>query len=211
MKKIFLQMIIATMFSLNVISQNSTTDPGVVINEVKWATRNVDKPGTFTGKPEDAGMFYQWNRKVAWPATGSVRNWYNNSPTDTAWEKNNDPSPTGWRVPTLNEIKTLFDTDKVRSEWLTVNGVNGRKFTDKATGNSIFLPATGQRRGSDGRLDDIGSCGSYWSSTKNPIGSFSTQNGGYRAYGFGFGEGFADWSDGDCRNGISVRSVTTRN
>ena len=37
---------------------------GVVINGVRWATRNVDKPGTFAANPEDAGMLYQWNRKV---------------------------------------------------------------------------------------------------------------------------------------------------
>jgi len=40
-----------------------TYDEGVVINGVKWATRNVAAPGTFAANPQDAGMFYQWNRK----------------------------------------------------------------------------------------------------------------------------------------------------
>jgi len=39
-------------------------ETGVVINGVKWATRNVDKPGTFVANPEDFGMLYQWNRRV---------------------------------------------------------------------------------------------------------------------------------------------------
>ena len=51
---------------------SSTSDRGVVINGVKWATRNLDQPGTFAAKPEDSGMFYQWNRKKAWTVTGDV-------------------------------------------------------------------------------------------------------------------------------------------
>ena len=42
-------------------SASDTTDLGVVINGVKWATRNVAAPGKFATSPEDAGMFYQWN------------------------------------------------------------------------------------------------------------------------------------------------------
>ena len=41
-------------------------DEGVIINGVKWATRNVATLGTFAAKPEDAGMFYQWGHKIGW-------------------------------------------------------------------------------------------------------------------------------------------------
>ena len=121
---------------------NSKSEKGVVINGVKWATRNVDAPGTFTDNPEDTGMFYQWNRKKAWSATGAVTDWDTIYPIGTnTWTKANDPSPVGWRVPTLAEIETLLDSDKVSNVWTTQNGVNGRKFTDKVTGAFIFLPA----------------------------------------------------------------------
>jgi len=155
----------------NSYAQSSTSDNGVVINGVKWATRNVDKPGTFAAKPEDAGMFYQWNRKIGWSTTDPMKNsnggttWDATVPTGTAWEKVNDPSPTGWRVPTYKEQQTLFDTDKVSNGWTTQNGITGRKFTEKATGNSIFLPAVGGRHGSDGTLGLVGLNGLYWSST----------------------------------------------
>jgi len=33
-------------------------DEGVIIDGVKWATRNVDVPGTFASSPEAPGMFY---------------------------------------------------------------------------------------------------------------------------------------------------------
>jgi uncharacterized protein (TIGR02145 family) len=148
----------------NSCNNNSTSDAGVVINGVKWATRNVATPGTFATNPEDAGMFYQWNRKTAWPAVGDITDWDSSIPTGTTWEKANDPSPAGWRVPTETEIKSLLDTDKVYNEWTTINGVNGRKFIDKATGNSLFLAAVGYRSFKDGTLRDAGEDGGCWSS-----------------------------------------------
>jgi uncharacterized protein (TIGR02145 family) len=173
---ILLTLSIFNSYAQNNNSKKETTDPayhdeGVVINGVKWATRNVDKPGTFAAKPEDAGMFYQWNRKIGWSSTDPIinsdggTNWDNSIPTGTTWEKANDPSPEGWRVPTLDEIKTLFDSDKVNLEWTTENGVNGRKFTDKISGNSLFLLAAGSRSNSDGMLYETGFGGYYWSST----------------------------------------------
>jgi len=141
---------------------------GVVINEVKWATRNVAAPGAFVDKPEDAGMFYQWNRKKAWAATGEeVTGWNPTIPTGNAWEKDNDPSPVGWRLPTLDDMNKLFDKNKVKREWTSVNGINGYRFTDKTTGNAIFLPAFGYRRDNNGMLRYAGTYGYYWTSTQN--------------------------------------------
>jgi hypothetical protein len=53
---------VACMFTAATFAQSANTDLGVVINGVKWATRNVDAPGTFAESPQAAGMFYQWNR-----------------------------------------------------------------------------------------------------------------------------------------------------
>ena len=149
-------------------------DEGVVINGVKWATRNVDKPGTFAAKPEDVGKLYQWNRRVAWAAIGDVTDWDTTIPEGDIWEKANDPSPAGWRVPTLDEIKTLFDTKKVTNERITKKGVNGRRFTDKASGSSLFLPAVGLRHWYNSALYNAGKCGYCWSSTAD--GSYGAYN-----------------------------------
>jgi uncharacterized protein (TIGR02145 family) len=165
-------------------------DEGVIINGVKWATRNVDKPGTFTTKPEDAGMFYQWNRKIGWSATNPIINsnggttWDRSIPTGTTWKKANDPSPAGWRVPTLDEIESLLDTEKVTNERITENGVDGRRFIDKLSGNSIFLPAQ-ESRSNDGLLCEEKS-GNYWSSTRGD---------GYGCY-FNF-DHFSNFDDDD--------------
>jgi len=111
----------------------------VLINGVKWATRNIDKPGIFAAKPEDAGMLYQWNRST----TDYLDN-YDNSiyASASSWLPANDPSPLGYRVPTSAEIESLLSTTYVTNEWTIRNGVTGLSFTDKASGKSIFLPST---------------------------------------------------------------------
>jgi len=171
-------------------TSNNTTDEGVVINGVKWATRNVDKPGTFAKKPETPGMFYQWNNNIAWSATNPITNskggkkWdynHNRSTKDgypiTKWATTNDPSPKGWRLPTAEEFRTLFDTKNVFDEWITQNGVKGKKFTDKKTGQSIFFPAAGNRHDESVetledkvKLYNVGEYGIYWSSNSNKLG-----------------------------------------
>jgi uncharacterized protein (TIGR02145 family) len=171
----------------------------VIINGIKWATRNVDMPGTFAARPEDAGKFYQWNRKTAWNTIDeTVSGWSDTYAAGTTWEKANDPSPAGWRVPTSAEQRTLGDTEKVTREWTTQNGVSGYKFTDKTTNNSLFLPAAGNRGGSVGTLFSAGSYGYYWN---------STQAGSNSAYSLVFGSGYADWDLNNRINGFSVRAV----
>ena len=186
---------------------------GVRINGVIWATRNVDEVGTFASAPEDAGMFYQWNRKTAYAVIGEVANWDFTIPEGDKWEKINDPSPAGWRVPTLEEINSLRDIDKVSNEWTTVNGVTGRKFTDRATNQSIFLPAMGSRhsvyylngefKGSSHEYFE--SRGNYWSSTSN-----SLFEDGCCAFNLGVRDGAEGsyWSISIGKQaGLSVRSV----
>ncbi len=165
---------ILTVFTGDFVTQNDNTLPGddfVVINGVSWATRNVDAPGTFAANPQSAGKFYQWNRKTAWNATGSVSGWNNSTPLGVSWATANDPCPTGWRVPTQDEFQKLIDAG---SDWTIQNGVNGRRFG--SGNNTIFLPALGYRI-DNGTLFDTGSIGHYWS---------GTQYGSNNAYYLGF-------------------------
>ena len=161
--KLNLRKVVAIVICLTASTTMFAQETGVVINGVKWASSNVDTPGTFAEKPESPGMFYQWNRKIAWATTGSITGWNTSNPKGTIWEKPNDPSPAGWRVPTMDELNKLLDKDKVNDEIVNVNGVNGHRFTDKATGNFIFMPYVGFLN-EKGAFQN-GMCG-FWSSTQ---------------------------------------------
>jgi len=138
-------------------------DVGVVINGIRWATRNVDMPGTFAQNPESAGRFFQWGTLGGvthdWASTGTVTGW--NTPNNReAWTSANDPCPPDWRVPTQTELTNLRDQPNT---WTTRNGVNGRLFGTAPY--QIFLPAAGRRNHiNNGALLDVGTNGTYWSS-----------------------------------------------
>jgi len=177
-------------------------DPqGVVINGVRWATRNVGAPGAFASSPCDDGGYYQFNKGTTDFLSDYYMSDYFNSDT---WLPANDPSPAGWRVPTFDEIQKLLDTDNVTYEWIDNNGFTGGKYTDKSTGNSLFLPAAGYRDDLYGILNNAGINGFYWSSTVAGFGAAS---------GLAFDKDYNDqWGDWNTivnyrGNGVSVRPV----
>ena len=140
---------------------------GVVINGIRWATRNVDAPGTFAANPEDFGMTFQWNRRTGWRPLSVITGWDNSIPSGDEWERQNNPCPPGWRVPTTAEFFSLIGA--ASSIWTTENGVNGR-FFGKAP-NQIFLPAVGKLRTAyddDGIVvvSDFWLWGNYWSKNR---------------------------------------------
>lgn len=97
-------------------------------------------------------------------------------------------------APTLVQIKELLNN--CRSEWTTMNGVNGRKFIGP-NGGTIFLPAAGYRW--FGEFCLVGSFGSFWSSTPGDESG---------AYELCFGSYGADWGGYGFRdNEQSVRPV----
>ena len=69
-----------------------------------------------------------------------------------------------WRMPTLTDFQELLNG--TTNEWITDynrTGVSGRKFTSKANGNSIFIPAAGNC--DDGSVGNVGSYGNVWGSS----------------------------------------------
>ena len=145
----------------------ATTDPGVVINGVRWATRNLQAPGTFAQNATDAGMFFQWNRRTGWSATDPMvsspagATWDNTNATGETWLRTNDPCPTGWRVPTRAEFNALLNAGH---EWTARSDVNGRVFG--SGNNTVFFPAAGYRF-TNGTLLSVGTLGFYWSSSSS--------------------------------------------
>ena len=178
---------------------NTPEKIGVKINGVVWSPYNVGATGAFVSAPENYGGLYQWNRKDTANFLLYDDYYASSYPTATSWLAANNPCPKGWRVPTRTEIDSFLDTDKVTSEWTTENGINGRRFTDKTTNKSIFLPAASYRNKFDGALSDVGENGYY-------LGSITSDNGG--AYGLYLDSSRAVFSYGyDKACGFPVRCV----
>ena len=142
-----------------------------------WATRNVGATA-----PEDYGDYFAWGET----SPKSVYNWstyiycngdydqltkycsnssygYNGFTDNLTILQPGDDAATvnyGGRTPTKQEWEELMGN--TTATWTTQNGVYGRRFTG-SNGNSLFLPAAGDRW--DSSLYYAGSYGYYWSSS----------------------------------------------
>ena len=104
-----------------------------------------------------------------------------------------------WRMPTQADFNELLSGTTNR--WITNyndTGVNGRKFTSKTNGNSIFIPAAGSCV--DGEVYDVGDYGDVWSS------SLDTSSPSY-AWDLGLGSSLCSMDSYYRYNGRSVRGV----
>ena len=183
---------------------------------VKWATCNVG-----ANAPEEYGDYFAWGETqpkdyydwsmYKW-CNGSYDNLtkyctdsnYGKVDNKTVLDLEDDAAHVNWggewRMPTIEEQQELVDY--CTWKWTKVNGKNGYTVTGP-NGNSIFLPAAGDRDGSD--FFNAGSYGYYWSSslTRN-----LTRN-SYYACSLYFGSGGASMYYNRRIYGQSVRPVTT--
>ena len=155
---------------------------------------------------QDASMAdYFFVGSSDWVETHDGAMW--NSGTENAPVKTiNDPCPTGWRIPTYNELNALRT---IKSAWITNDaGQRGCYFSGATTTvydttpetenpNQVFFPVAGTRRYSDGSAIYRGDYGYYWSSRPGSSG----------AYGLYFYSSYASMSYYDRANGYSVRCV----
>ena len=150
----------------------------------KWATCNVG-----ANSPEEFGLYFAWGetegyegitdeKQFSWAdyklcgGSSSTLTKYNNDSSNgtvdtlTTLEQVDDAAYTSdntYRMPTSAELEEL--TANTTSTWETLNGVNGRRFTSKTNGNSIFVPAAGDCY--NGSVNGVGSYGYLWSSSLN--------------------------------------------
>lgn len=104
-----------------------------------------------------------------------------------------------WRMPTKADCDELLSG--TTNVWVTNykgSGKNGRLFTSKTNGNTMFIPTAGYRNGSS--FNDRGDYGNVWSSLL--LTDFPNF-----AWGLNFGSGNCDmYNCGRCY-GFSVRSI----
>ena len=137
----------------------STTDAGVKIGDVTWATRNVGEPKKFAANSTSTGLYYQFNRKTGWSVTNPLTSnpsgitWNTTGAPDAEWAAANDPCPEGWQVPTEAQFTAL-----IAAGYKWEGTKNGATFGSGA--NTIFLPAAGIRNQTSGF--EYANEGLYW-------------------------------------------------
>ena len=177
-----------------------------------WAETNI---GAETAA--DAGNYYAWGETTTkktyadstykyYDTSSSKFTKYTSTKGKTVLENSDDAAYVNWgsscRMPAACEFEELRDTTYCKWTWTSRTNssnetINGYEVTSKKNGNSIFLPASGRRSGSN--LEYHGSNGWFWSSTLRKF------NEGYTCtLNFGSGSFISDFSRYD---GLAVRPV----
>ena len=138
-----------------------------------WATCNVG-----ANEPWESGLYFSWgnvkgHEKGSWYYFGISNNGpyastpgavlTDNIPVDAGYDAARANLGGSWRMPTKEEFKELVEN--CTNERTTQNGVNGRLFTSRINGNSVFFPSAGYYFGTS--LSNDGMYGCYWSSSLN--------------------------------------------
>ena len=141
------------------ISTQKKVDLGL---SVCWAGWNVG-----ASSPEGYGNYYAWGETTTKSDYSKSSYQYHNGSeyvnigsniSGTRYDVARAQWSGSWRMPTKAEFQELID--RCTWIWTTYNGVNGYKVTGP-NGNSIFLPAAGNRGGTE--FYYRGSYGLYWS------------------------------------------------
>ena len=167
---------------------------------VKWASHNVG-----ASSPEEYGGYYAWGETdekavyswetYAYFQSGTGYVYIGDNISGTKYDVARVKWGGSWRMPTLDEIKELFE--KCNWEWIVYKGVDGQLVTGP-NGNTIFLPKAGYRYYEYLYNDHWVGC--YWSGT---LGSSSVRY----ACKLGFVGSSWSWSDNERYCGLTVRPV----
>lgn len=188
--------------------------PGEMIDlglSVKWASHNVG-----ASSPEGFGGYYAWGEteeksdyteetyKYAVDSDGDGFFNYDeyiyigSNISGTQYDVARVKWGGSWRMPTRDEIMELVKN--CSRKWTTYNGVEGLLVTGP-NGNSIFLPAAGERSGTV--VLYVGRDGSYWSATQ---GEGVMSSDASTLYFGGYGVRWDSWNIRCC--GKTVRPVS---
>lgn len=131
---------------------------------VKWAACNVGAE-----YPEDNGLLSGWADVSGLLTSTDISNYVPPfCPAEISGDSRYDIACVkmggSWRLPTEKEFQELLSN--CTWSWRTQDGVNGYLVVG-STGNSIFLPAAGYRKGET--LKETGGAGYYWTGTSHTL------------------------------------------
>lgn len=135
----------------------------------KWACCNVGATS-----PENTGGYYawgetegkkeyNWNTYIHCDGTEVTCHIIGESISGTQYDVAYMKWGSQWTIPTYIQFSELEENCNIR--WTNFGGVEGRLYTSKLNGKSIFIPAAGFRSGN--LLNDIEYYSIYWTGSKN--------------------------------------------
>ena len=131
----------------------------------KWCEGSMSKLTKYCSEAENGMNGFVDNKKILDPEDDAAT---------VNWGKK-------WRTPTYDEIKELRDNCEMDN--VEVNGVPGKLFTSKTTGNTLFFPFTGNTGYKPGtgateayEVLGAGESTSLWASTRSEVSQYA---GGY--------------------------------
>ena len=175
-------------------------------------------------KETDYGLFFQWGDTVGYDEdSAAVHSTWSTCPGNGGASSYNESALSTWgtahltksvlntsvdaayahtngkaKMPTSIQVQELFNG--TNSEWTTIDGITGKKFTNKSDSSKyIFIPAAGYFYG--GARRNKGSNGYVWSSKLDPA---NIDNARY----LWFDDGGAGMDDFYRFNAFSVRGVS---
>lgn len=176
-----------------------------------WAKCNVG-----ANNETDYGMYFAWGETQGYTGITSSKqfSWddyvyyqnedmtkYNDNDGLVTLEASDDAASVAmggeWHMPSTNQLREL--TAYTNSEWTTLNGVSGYKFTSQSDNTKyIFVPAAGVCINSE--LDVVGEVGVVWSQSVYDGNVWKACFMGFESEGMGVSGDYR-------RNGFSVRGV----
>ena len=177
----------------------------------KWACCNVDSDHPEKQSPTNFGGYYAWGEtETKSDYSQSTYQYYKSGSyqsigsdiAGTKYDVAHVKWGGSWVMPSAEQLDELLFN--CTNEWTSENGVDGRKFTSKKNGKSIFLPAAGCITEDGIRYDGQGA--NYWSSMQSQRPSSAD----FYAYDLGFSWRWEITGRGynDRYFGFSVRPVS---
>ncbi len=183
------------------IADNEYVDLGLPSGTL-WATCNVG-----ANSPEEYGEYFAWGEtEPKSEYTASNYTLYSSSTLAPSVDAAYVNWGSTWCTPSDAQLQELINSNYTTTAWTSLNGINGRKITSKSNGNSIFLPAAGDRSGIE--LYGAGSSGYYWSCERDGSDVHSMY---FSSNGCGFEDedaGFYGQSVRPVRVTVKVTSIT---
>jgi len=147
-----------TLWATMNVGANSETDYGLYFAWGETQGYTADQVGNGEGQKAFTWKDYKYGNGTSSPGDAGMTK-YNSTDGKTVLDIEDDAARANWggrwHMPTRAQFKELFDG--TNSEWTTVKGVNGYKFTSKADSSKyVFFPGAGSASNGNVEIHDGG-------------------------------------------------------